>query len=211
MRDDHIGENAELYALGELNELEAARIERHARTCAQCAHRLGEAEATVLQLIEAGGADASVPEALDRRIAFAKPAPPARGWIAAVAAAFVIGLLPWGWTVTQRHPNEAAQPAIDAMLVGHFVHAPLLPLQAGAPSAKVIYAREGGWIYVLAAAGPDSLDVATVTGDRVSVVGELGSSGATRAAFVKISGRVDSVELLENGKPISAAHLVYAR
>jgi anti-sigma factor RsiW len=211
MRDDHIGENAELYALGELDELEAGRIQRHARACAECAQRLGEAEATVLQLIESDGADASVPEALDRRIAFVKPASPTRGWIAAVAAAFVIGLLPWGWTVTQRHPNEVAQPAIDAMLVGHFVHAPLLPLQAGAPAAKVIYAREGGWIYVLAAAGSDSLDVAAVTGGRTTVVAALAPSGATRAAFVKIPGRVDSVELLENGKPIAAAHLVYAR
>lgn len=211
MRDDHIGENAELYALGELDELEAARVERHARTCEQCARRLGEAEATVLQLIEAGGAGETVPEALDRRIAFVKPAAPPRGWIAAVAAAFVIGLLPWGWTVTQRHPTESGQPAIDAMLVGHFVHAPLLPLHTGAPSAKVIYAREGGWIYVLAAGGADSLDVATVTGGRVDVVAALASSDATRAAFVKIPGRVDSVELLENGKPIAAAHLVYPR
>jgi hypothetical protein len=209
MRDDHIGENAELYALGELDELEAARVERHARACAACSSRLGDAEATVLQLIEAGGA-ATVPQALDRRVRFARPASPTRAWIGAVAAAFVLGLLPWGWTMTQPHQNGTAQPAVDAMLVGHFSHAPLLPLQAGAPPAKVIYAREGGWIYVLAGAGTSSLDVATVTAGRTVVVAALAPSGATRAAFVKIAGRVDTVELLENGKPISAAHVVYA-
>ena len=109
-------------------------------------------------------------------------------WIGAVAAAFVLGLLPWGWTMTQQHQNGAAQPAVDAMLVGHFSHAPLLPLQAGAPPAKVIYAREGGWIYVLAGAGTSSLDVATVTAGRTAVVAALAPSGATRAAFVKIAG-----------------------
>jgi hypothetical protein len=210
MRDDHIGENAELYALGELDELEAARVERHARACAACSSRLGDAEATVLQLVEAGGVAPMVPEALDRRVRFAQPAPATRAWIGAVAAAFVLGLLPWGWTMTQHQNGGTAQPAVDAMLVGHFSHAPLLPLQSGAPPAKVIYAREGGWIYVLAGAGTSSLDVATVTAGRTVVVAALAPSGASRAAFVKIAGRVDVVELLENGKPISAAHVAYA-
>jgi hypothetical protein len=210
MRDDHIGDNAELYALGELDDLEAARVERHARACAECARRLGDAEAAVLQLIEAGGVAEDVPETLDRRMRFAQPASPTRAWIAAVAAAFVLGLLPWGWTMTQQRGNETPQPAVDAMLAGHFAHAPLLPLVAGAPSAKVIYAREGGWIYVLAAAGTSALDVATVTGAKTSVVAALAPSGATRSAFVKIAGRIDAVELLENGKPISSAHVAYA-
>jgi hypothetical protein len=210
MRDDHIGESAELYALGELDELEAARVERHARACTVCATRLGEAEATVLQLVEAGGVAATVPEALDRRVRFGTPASSTRAWLAAVAAAFVLGLLPWGWTMTQPRSNDAAQPAIDAMLAGHFVHAPLLPLQAGAPPAKVIYAREGGWIYVLVGAGSSSLDIATVSGGRIAVVAALAPSKATRASFVKIAERVDAVELLQNGKPISAAQIVYA-
>jgi hypothetical protein len=210
MRDDHIGENAELYALGELDELEAARVERHARTCAACSSRLGDAEAAVLHLVEAGGIAPMVPEALDRRVRFAQPASGTRAWIGAVAAAFVLGLLPWGWTMTQHQNGSTPQPAVDAMLVGHFSHAPLLPLQSGAPPAKVIYAREGGWIYVLAGAGTRSLDVATVTAGRTVVVAALAPSGASRAAFVKIAGRVDVVELLENGKPISAAHVAYA-
>jgi Putative zinc-finger len=209
MRDDHIGENAELYALGELDELEAARVERHARACAACASRLGDAEATVLQLVEAGGVAAMVPEALDHRVRFGTAGSSPRAWIAAVAAAFVLGLLPWGWTMTQPHPTENAQPAIDAMLAGHFAHAPLQPLLAGVPPAKVIYAREGGWIYLLAGAGKDSLDVATVTGGRTNVVATLAPSDATRAAFVKTPGRVDAVELLQNGKPISTAHIAY--
>jgi hypothetical protein len=212
MRDDHIGESAELYALGELDEREAARVERHARACAQCASRLGEAEATVLHLVEAGGVAAMVPEGLDRRIRFVQPAAATRSWISAVAAAFVLGLLPWGVTTTQPHRNGVSpQPALDAMLVGHFAHAPLLPLVAGAPPAKVLYAREGGWIYVLAGAGASSLDVATVAAGRTNVVGALAPSASTHSAFVNIVGRVDTVELLENGKPISAARIAYPR
>ena len=111
--------------------------------------------------------------------------------------------------MTQQQ-HDTVQPAVDALLAGHFSHAPLLPLQAGAPPAKVIYAREGGWIYVLAGAGRSSLDVATVTAGRTAVVAALAPSGTTRAAFVNIAGRVDTVELLQNGKPVSAAHLAYA-
>jgi anti-sigma factor RsiW len=208
MRDDHIGEYAELYALGELDEPEAARVERHAGECAECAKRLGHAETTVLQLIESAGAQAT-PESLDRRVRFAAPNPPARGWIAAVAAAFLIGLLPWGWSATQH--RDEAQPAIDAMLAGHFTHAPLLPLVAGAPVGKVIYAREGGWIYVLAGSGAVAVDVATVAAGKATLVATLAPSSATRAAFVRIAARIDAVELMENGKPVATARVVYAR
>ena len=211
MRDDHIGEDAELHALGELDELEAARVEHHVRSCDECARRLGDAEATVLQLIESGDVPVAPCPPLDRRVRFEPPATPTRAWIAAVAAAYVLGLLPWGITMTQHSNGSSSQSAVDAMLVGHFAHAPLLPLAAGAPSAKVIYAREGGWIYVLAAAGTSSLDVATVK-VRPARTSWLRSRhpGVTRAVFVNVPGRVDAVELLENGKPISAAHIAYA-
>lgn len=209
MRDDHVGESAELYALGELDDLESARVERHARTCEPCARRLGEAEETVLQLVESGEMPAQRPAPLDRRIRFAQPASRTPAWIAAVAAAFVIGLLPWGVTVTQRPAAGTSQAAIDAMLAGHFAHAPFAPLRAGVPSAKVVYAREGGWLYVLVAAGREPLDVATIATGHSTVVATLAPSGATRAAFIKVPDHPESVELLSAGVPIARAKIAY--
>jgi hypothetical protein len=210
MRDDHVGENAELYALGELDELETARIEHHARTCDECARRLGEAEAVVLQMIESGGVAETRPATLDRRVRFAAPASRTPAWMAAVAAAFVIGLLPWGVTMTQRPIADTSQPAIDAMLAGHFAHAPLVALRPGVPAAKVIYPRESGWIYVLVGAGQESFDVATIVKGRTTVVASMAPSGVTRAVFVRVPGRVDSVELLQSGTPVAGARIAYA-
>jgi anti-sigma factor RsiW len=211
MRDDHVGENAELYALGELDELEAARVEHHARTCDECTRRLGEAEATVLQLIESGNVPTARPAPLDRRVRFAPPASRTPAWIAAVAAAFVIGLLPWGVMMTQRPvASTSSQPAIDAMLAGHFAHAPLVALRPGVPAAKVIYPRESGWIYILVGAGQDSFDVATVVKGNRTIVASLAPSGVTRAVFVNVPGRVDAVELLQSGTPVAGARIAYA-
>jgi hypothetical protein len=209
MDDDHVGESAELYALGELGELESARVERHARTCEPCTRRLGEAEATVLRLIESGG----VPEELPaqpgrvRLVRYAAPAP----WIAAVAAAFVLGLLPWGLTLVHPPvPDADSQAPVAAMLAGHFVHAPFVGLRPDAPAAKVIYAREGGWLYVLVGAGQEPLEVGTVLEGRTAVAASLAPSNAARAVFVR-AAHVDAVVLLERGAPIASAKIVYPR
>jgi anti-sigma factor RsiW len=212
MLDDHIGESAELYALGQLGELESSRIEKHARTCDACAKRLGEAEAAVLHLIESGSVAPAPPAELDRRIRFAKPKPP-RAWIAAVAAAFLLGLLPWGVMELRRPPEPTAsgqQLAMNAMLAGHFLHTPFTALVAGAPAAKVIYPREGGWLYVLAGPANQTLDVVAVAGTKRTTIASIPPGSATRAAFVTITQRVTSVQLLENGKPAASARIVYA-
>jgi anti-sigma factor RsiW len=211
MLDDHIGENAELYALGQLDELEASRVERHVRTCDVCAKRLGEAEEAVLCLIESCDVAAEPPAELDRRVRFSGQPP--RAWIAAVAAAFLVGLLPWGVT-TVRHSDEGSgsnqQLAMNAMLAGHFLHTPVAALVPGAPHAKVIYPREGGWLYVLVGAASQSLDVVAVTGNQRTTIASIAPGTATRGAFVEIVQRVSSVELLESGTPVGSARIVYA-
>ncbi|MGP6156015.1 MAG: RskA family anti-sigma factor [Vulcanimicrobiaceae bacterium] len=49
---DHIGELAELYALGALEPQERADIDAHAASCPRCARALGEAETAVAALDE---------------------------------------------------------------------------------------------------------------------------------------------------------------
>ncbi len=209
MLDDHIGENAELYALGQLGELESSRVERHARTCDACARRLGDAEAAVLHLIESGDL-AAPPAELDRRVRFAGRPP--IGWIAAVAAAFVLGLLPWS-VATFRHAHGGTanqQLAMNAMLAGHFLHAPAASLVPGAPQAKVIYPREGGWLYVLVGPAGQPVDVVAVIGSEHRTVASIPPGTQTRSAFVPIAAQVSTVQLLEDGTPVASARIVYA-
>jgi len=211
MLDDHIGELAELHALGDLDELEAIRADRHARTCDACAKRLGEAAAAVLYLVESGDVAPEMPVELDNRIRFAKRPPLA--WIAAVAAAFLVGLLPWGVT-TLRDSNQGIgsnqQLAMNAMLAGHFLHTPIAALAPDAPNAKVIYPREGGWVYVLVGPSNQPLDVVAIAGKQRMTIASLAPGTETRAAFVPIAPRVTTIQLLANGAPIGAAQIVYA-
>ena len=43
----HIGERAELYALGSLDSAERTVVERHVRICLECANRVRAAEGTI--------------------------------------------------------------------------------------------------------------------------------------------------------------------
>jgi hypothetical protein len=209
--DGHLGESAELYALGTLGDIERARVERHVRTCDGCAKRLGDAETTVLGLIEADASQPAMPRG--RTPAFTSRAP---WWIGAVAAAaFVAGLLPWGFASLRERPasrvaQDGQQVALTAMLAGHFAHAAFVSGAPGAPAAKVIYAREGGWLYVIVAPGSETLDVRVARNGKRAIVGSIAGSGATRSAFVSGIGRVDVVELLDRGVLVAYARVVYA-
>jgi hypothetical protein len=212
MLDDHIEESAELYALGALDDLELARVDRHARACDVCARRLGDAEATVLRLIEAGELP-DRPAELDRRIRFEKAGARVPAWFAAVAAACIVGLV-WGLTsLRDGGASDSAGPpqvAMRAMLAGHFVHVPFVSRVAGAPAAKVIYAREGGWLYVIVGPGADTLDVVVVArGGTLRRAASVAPADVVRSAFINQPTRVEAVELVDKGVPIAVAHIAY--
>jgi hypothetical protein len=205
----HAGDDAELYALGQLGEADCLRIEGHLQHCTECARRVGDAEATVLRLIEADANEvpaSSLPARL-RSGAFAWR------WIAAVAAAFVVGLLPWIGNEVRRAPVAPAdqQVVMTALLHSHFLHAPFVASVAGVPAAKVIYGRGGGWLYVLAAAGQKPLQIAVEQGAKQTVVATLPAGESTRAAYVALATRADAVLLLEDGRAVARANVDFAR
>jgi hypothetical protein len=202
----HVGEDAELYALGQLDDVTRDRLERHVRVCAQCARRVGEAESTVLRLIEAQ--TPPVPAALRP---FYAPSSRTWRWAAAIAAAFVLGLFPWLAVTLRSAPPATQQLAMTAMLHGHFLHADFVPDIAGAPEAKVIYARTGGWLYVLTAPGSERLSIVTVTRGSRSAVASVAPAAQTRAAFVPLSGPIDEVLLLEGERQVAHANVVVAK
>lgn len=207
---EHVNEDAELYALGALGDLERARVERHVRTCDACAARVGEASSAILRLIE-GDASDRTPAAT--RVPHFSNAP--RAWIAAlVAAAMIVAFLPFGLmtirsSMESHRAQDGQQVALSAMLAGHFSHAPFVANASGAPDAKVVYAREGGWIYVIAAPGNDRLDIAVTRDGRRTTVASMPPGDAVRSSFVAVPGRSDGVELLDRGAVLASARLVY--
>lgn len=202
----HVGEDAELYALGQLDDAARETVERHVRVCAECARRVGDAEFTVLQLIEADSSD--VPAAL--RPFRANGSAPAWRWAAAIAAAFLLGLIPWLTTLRTAAP-PAQQVAMTAMLHSHFQHTQFVADAPGAPAAKVIFGRTGGWIYVLAAPGIAPLSVVTLAGGARTTVATLAPATQTRAVFIPLQGRIDAVLLLDGTRQLAHANVVFAK
>lgn len=214
---EHVNEDAELYALGTLGALDAARVERHVRTCDECARRVAEAEAAVLCLIEEGANDDRAGDdrsQAGRAMLF--PHKPAGRIPAVAAAAAVAAILTFALTMLfapmrERPAGVADRPALEAMLAGHFLHAPFVRRVDGAPAAKVIYAREGGWVYVIVSSGPEPLEVVAVTDGRRMQIASLEPSESVRSSFAAFTGRADSVELVYRGVAVATAHLAYPR
>lgn len=194
----HIGESAELYALGALGEDERAQVDAHVVQCDACAARLGEAERTIAVM-----EDGSVAAAMR----------PVRAWrfpAALAAAAFVLGLVPsaWFWSA-QQHANAGEanrESAIVALVSSHFSHAPFQPLAAAAPKAKLLYARNGRWVYVVAETGKPLLLKAQAGGAAVTL-GALRVSGESAELFVRDAGAARSFVLNDGRRDIERVTL----
>ena len=209
--DAHLGDDAELYALGDLDDVSRLRAENHLRACSECARRVGEAEAAITTLAERETLPGR-PAELDRRMhaAFARSRSPMR-WIAAVAAALVLALLSVIYTRLLTVHEGSERVAMQAMLHGHFLHASFTPVDPSAPEAKAIYARDGSWLYVLVAAGPEPVDVAIVSGGKQTIVASLPASTQTRAAFSARPPGLREIDLIENGRTVSRVRTDFAK
>ncbi len=185
MRDAHIGENAELYALGSLGDIERAQVEAHVANCAECLRRLGQAEETVLGL-EQETPEVPLPQnARAPQFAARRNAP---WWIAAVAAAaaLIAGyLLP--------HPQPSPDTAQLAMLHSHFNHAQFV---GNGPLAKVIYARDRSWYYVVVE-GAHAYTVDGVGATGTTVLGTTTPHAGINDLFVPHASRFEVIELRE--------------
>jgi anti-sigma factor RsiW len=200
MRDDHVGESAELYALGLLDAAEIRAVDEHTRECEACAKRVGEAEETVLDL-ERTARPVPAPASLDRRMHFTRRGLDVRVWLA-VAAALALGFS-IGVAGLFRPAPPAREAATVAMVESHFNHA---QFAGTGPPAKVIYARDRSWIYVIVAAG-ERYDVYAVRGGQARLVGSTQSNGATSEAFIAQPGALDAVELRSGSTVVETARV----
>ncbi|MBV8638284.1 MAG: zf-HC2 domain-containing protein [Candidatus Eremiobacteraeota bacterium] len=196
MNDSHIGENAELYAVGSLDELERQRVEAHVANCADCLRRLGQAEETVLGLERETQAaplpaDARAPQFIAPRRAV--------WWLGALAAAaaLIIGyLLP--------HPPTASNgPAQVAMLHSHFNHA---QFTGAGPLAKVIYARDRSWYYVIVE-GSHAYSVEGVGTSGTIDLGSVTTRDGTSELFVPHARRFERIELRDGPNVVETAQI----
>ncbi len=125
MNHDHIGDRAELYALGALDPGENATIETHLRQCSSCARIVGSAERDVALIASSESRRNAPPELIgriERKLEVKQPKPllraGRRGWSlpAALAAALLIGLLPSAYFWSEYRALHGAMLAQNAAM-----------------------------------------------------------------------------------------------
>jgi len=190
----HLDEDAGAYALGALDESGMARVDALVAACDVCARRLGEAEATIARLV--------VP--LDTPV---RALPRVHNAWLAIAAAFVIGLLPSTYLLNRAHDASTTRAvALNALVHSHFLHAQFVGLAPDAPRAKAIYARDGSWLYVVSDA-PRALTVVAEPGDRgLGTLEPAGTAAAVYLATPTVAREV--VELRDGTRPVARVTLI---
>lgn len=182
--DDHIDEQAELYALGLLEPDDIERIDAHAATCDLCAMKLGKASLAVANIVDAS-------QRQTRRLPI---------WPLAVAAAFAVT------SAVVLQQNVALHGALaddgvllDTMVMSHFSHEQFQAPGGKPIDAKAIYERHGEWFEILAAGQPAW---------NVTLVGRDGSRtqlppfvkrGAASIVFTRPAHPTASIELRDAG------------
>ena len=169
---NHVADNAELYALGMLEEAERAAVDAHARDCAACAQRLGQAEATVSDMLDTTLPSEPAPrELLQRMDALRRPplekraprrfTPTLKSWGMAAAAVFAIatGVLTQR-VFTLQHALRSDGTVFTAMIASHFNHAQFVGPAGNTIAAKAIYERHGRWYQILASKGDPAWRIA---------------------------------------------------
>jgi hypothetical protein len=195
---NHIDQEAELYALGMLDDVERDRIDAHLTTCLDCTRRIGEAEEAMAAVIDATQV---VPQ---------KRAP---RWPIAVAAAFALATLGLAGQSFLMHGELDKDGAIMATMVNsHFLHAQFAAPNGTPLGAKAIYERHGKWYQILADGTP-SWHVVFIEPDGTRSVEpeHFARRGASSVLMVTPSTPVRTIELDDaDGHIIGTVHATLA-
>jgi len=212
---EHLGENAELYPLGLLDDDAARDVERHIALCSACAGRVAQAQSVAASLAAALPV-ASPSPALERRLrdsvrpqlGATKAAPSIFRFALAAAIALVFLGLGWQTLVLQQRLKDE-DVALVTMVHSHFNHVSMAPESANPVAAKILYARDGSWIYIIADKPGGSLHAIAETATGTVDLGLLTSTGETASLLVRPREPIRSVVLRRADTDVASARLTY--
>jgi Putative zinc-finger len=133
------------------------------------------------------------------------------GWLGAAAVALLVVSL--GLSLVRSAQLADALRNDDLAFVSvvhsHFNHVTLRPLSSNAPAAKVLYAKDGSWIYVLVDHAPSALRVQATVGGVRRDFGALAGHHGIATLFERHAGKPTLVVLVGARGPVASALLTY--
>jgi anti-sigma factor RsiW len=214
MTDAHFGERAALYALGALDATESAALEAHLRVCAECAKLVGEAERDV-DTIASLETRRRAPEALTNRVErlLAPARQPQAPWrFAAVAAAFLIGILPsaylWERNRVMQDAMLSQSAAMDRLATTAHRTASFRPA-GGALAADVMYPSDGSWYVIVVRGASHALHVAWMHDGAQTMLGDVVPHGRVAMLYLPKSHRMEQLALMDGPRVVAQAQLPY--
>lgn len=223
MRHEEVGEYAALYALGALDERLQAEVDEHIAACTPCAQAIGRAEQDVT-LMAAAQVQYDAPAALAERLRrtmirddIPSIAPRARRpspWplITAIAAAFVIGIVPSAYLWQQNrsmHATMLADSAAMGLLASRPHRMTRFAGMSGQSQAQVMYAPDGSWYVVLVRDVSKTLQVAWMHDGEKTMLGDAVPHGEVAMLYLPKSHRMDQLALMDGDQTVAVAQLTY--
>ncbi len=197
-QNEHLEDDAELYALGLTDPDRSPAIEAHLASCAECRTRVVAAEASAAEL---AGALPPMPAARPERRRFVS------ALAAAAAVAFAATAAFEGYTAhTATTQLAQTDTALIAMASSHFGHTTLTS-EPGVV-AKAMYARDGAWCYVVASGVGEHAHLVMYRNGTARDLGQLSDSRAS-TLFVRGAGRVSEITIVADGRTIASGRPVY--
>ena len=196
---NHIDELAELYALGSLGAEEERGLNAHIAICDDCRVRVNEAERVVaaLALEHARGA-------MPRHAIASRRSSQIWRFAGAFAAGLILPLL-FLLPPLLRGNTSQTHAAFSALVNSHFSHVAFTRQTRDAPAAKLLYARTGEWLYIIALEPKSDLTVLLRNGNAVRTAGTIRAGRSDVEFFVSNPGRVDEVLLSQGGVVVADA------
>jgi Putative zinc-finger len=199
----HIGEDAALYALGLLDAREQQIVDAHVATCKACGQLLAQAYDDVAAM-----AAAQTQLVMPQRRQIARPF---RRWqpaFAALAAAFVLTLLPSAYLYEQNQSMHHAMVA-NADALARIASTPHRMARFSGTSANVMYAKDGSWYCVVVRGAKKPMDVAWMHDGQQTMLGTAVPHGDVAILYLPRSHRMDQLALLADDQMVGQARLVF--
>jgi len=202
-----VAENAAAYAMGSCDRTAMVEIDAHVLFCDQCARVLGEAEAAVCSLVIP---QQPSPKLVDRVAGIVNKPTRRTPLFLRFAIAALVALAMLGSLAATRYFREQAAIVVEtnamtAMLHGHFVHAQFKNIRPDAPLAKVVFARETTWLYVIVE-GTTPYEVIGEPGGRI--FGTTTRLGNQTILFIPSAPGTPVLVLRRARVPYAFAHVV---